>query len=221
VQDINLRSFTIIGVDILQGSKEMKAVFIWIPKTGGTTVTTALGLNQYIIGKTDVVAVKYNCTFGHAYLPSLKIPIEWENIYLFTFVRNPYGRIYSLYKYYQRAILPPFCENPPSNNFNEWLKQIPLNFISGPGDFNAFGWSQAAPQHKWIRNIPNVHIFKLENIYADLMKLGKLFERKMVVLPHLNKSGENDWQDHFNDESIKIVNDFYKKDFKLFGYEMI
>ena len=64
-----------------------KIVFIHIPRTGGTSIKSALNLHDKIY-KEDVYHMSAN-----------DIPKECEDYFKFTFVRNPFDRFVSLYFY--------------------------------------------------------------------------------------------------------------------------
>lgn len=78
------------------------------------------------------------------------------------------------------------------------------------------------PQHVFItifneKIIPNIHILHTESLTDDMHKLGyKDFNLHL----HTNPEKIN-YIDYLNSDSIKLINDYYDKDFKLFNYKKI
>ena len=88
-------------------------VFIHIPKTGGSSIRSSLGDNYELIYNASVINLKklgyknnnekfekYNFTI-HSFKDHLPYQLikreEYSSKYTFTFIRNPYSRIVSLY----------------------------------------------------------------------------------------------------------------------------
>ena len=84
-------------------SNKLKYIYIHIPKTGGSTIKKTLPFTP----------IKYNHGIGydkniyilntyHSKVDELKLDLT--NYYLFTFVRNPYDRLYSSYLYLKKIL---------------------------------------------------------------------------------------------------------------------
>lgn len=134
--------------------KGTNLLFVWIPKTAGTTLFNtlrdALGMQkrqsiELFLSFPQRGAV----TFGHvSYLDLLALGIVskdfHESAYKFAFVRNPYDRAISLFNYFKEH------ERINRNrSFSAFLDDI---HISCPpiGMYNVCGISQANPQANWI-----------------------------------------------------------------------
>ena len=95
------------GIKLNQKIKKPDLLFIWIPKTAGTAIFSALNLAmgmQKRKGYLDYLNFpnKGCVTFGHVYLLNLlHLDIVskkyFDSAYKFSFIRNPYHRAISLF----------------------------------------------------------------------------------------------------------------------------
>lgn len=192
----------------------MNNLFIWIPKTGGTSIYNSLSTkinmqiyidNYYTFNNTG------NVTFGHAdvgcLLSNQIITKEyWQNSNKFTVVRNPYSRFVSLYNDFKKS---------KRINGNTTLKEfanVISHFTRKPGLFNVMDYSQAASQVSWL--LPGVEVYRLENI----TKLNRDFNLK---ISHENRTTFDDWLNYYCQETLKMVTDIYYDDFALLNYDII
>ena len=206
-----------------------KAIYIHIPKTGGSFIRDTLknyyGFTPYYLKRPDhnqfcrifdnSVDKHENKLFGtllyyktSAYLNRIMNMDEnkWNNYFIFTFIRNPYDRLISGYSY---------C-NKFNISFNNFINNIPK--------FNCWiYWHSFMPQ---IRHIVNEkgenkinYIGKYENLYEDfnevLNKLGfKIVHKNMVK----NKSKHDHYLKYYNDNNKLKINKILDDDLKNFDY---
>jgi hypothetical protein len=74
------------------------------------------------------------------------------------------------------------------------------------------------PQYKFVTDenenlIPDITIIKMENLTEELRNYG--------FTDYEGPTKTTSYMKYLNNESIEIINNVYKKDFELFGYEMI
>ena len=164
--------------------------FVHVPKTGGTSIIHALKLDN-----------KGHYTLDK-YTPNT-----------FTVVRNPFDRLVS-----------SFCYAKTINSF--YYKKHPHYERIANCDFETFVKTlyafeehfQLRPQSDYIcnkdDNILVDHVLRYETLQEDFNKFWNL------KLPHLNKSDrDKDWEKYYNENTIKTVYEFYKRDFKNFNYD--
>ena len=133
----------------------------------------------------------------------------------FCIIRNPYNKLYSAWNFIQKR--------HGYDNVNDFVKyKLNEEFIFGleiiPGDARV----HYRPQYTFIYNNKNNKtvdfIIKYENLNNDIKLLNEKFNLKIPLYDNnLNKN----YIQFFNEESIKKINILYKKDFDLFGYDMI
>lgn len=179
-------------------------IFIWIPKTGGTTFTSWMHPEMKVYTQPpycfDLVYTA-EMSFGHAcpkeLLRNNVIPKSvWDSHVKVAIVRNPYDRFVSLYHDFKRT-----------GRIDNRLTQMQfaraiLEMNPKPGFFNSDGLSQCALQVDWL--LPGVRT----NRFEETVGRAKV---------HLNKG---DYSDKISNDAIPHVNEFYRADFVTLNYEM-
>ena len=202
-----------------------KTIFIHIPKNAGTAIKdffnkdwdNGLHIPRTKIHKHDTI-----------HQIKLKSPELYDSFKKFAVVRNPYDRMLSWYAYLKRAMKIEHTlgdhrwksgEHFPSG-FIEWVKDPFENYYSrwklsdvrnGRENSTPF----LSPQHTWVDD--TVEIIKYENLNKELSE----FFKKEISLPVVNKSNHDDYLKHYDKESLDIVYNRYKKDFKEFNYKKL
>lgn len=186
----------------------MNNLFIWIPKTGGTSIYNALNKKMDMQLYTDNYTAFDNIgnvSFGHADVSSLlqkQIVTKeyWQSCYKFTVVRNPYSRFISLYNDFRQS-----KRIPVDTTLKEFASVIE-HFTRKPGLFNVMDYSQAASQVNWI--LPGVEVLRFECISSFCEQ-------------HENKGTLDYWLDYYTPETLKMVTDIYYDDLTLLNYEIL
>lgn len=189
--------------------------FIHITKTGGTSIEDWGLKNDYKWGRHDNSMKKYNYhKFNDVSIWHIPAKYFDEEIYkdkvTFTCIRNPYTRIISEYYCYWSGSLKIFERD--KDEFNSWIQ----NLLSQDNVVSAL------PQYLYQ---PVDNIIYFENIQDDFRKLLLKYNiYNNPQLPHSNQSkylGEKFTINDLYPETIKLINEKYKLDFKLFNYDMI
>lgn len=189
----------------------MKYLFIHINKCGGTSVKKVLEKHSHLyIPPND-------------YLSELKKGSTWDKYIKFTIVRNPYSRILSLQgmlnknknKYTIKQILDIIMDDKIS------FKGVR---IGGKEYIKRHGLKLTHPHYSIYdgEKIIVDHVFKLENIKNDWVKIQNLLSIK-DKLSHINKSSSFNEKHfkRFSRNQLDRINQYFKEDFEIFKYEMI
>ena len=195
--------------------KDINLLFVHIPKTGGTSLEYFLQnkYKQTLLSsftndilpdpeyrKISLQHQTYNTIFKYRDI----LDINFESIKIISIVRNPYHRIIS-------DLLFLGLINKDDN------QTVVYNVIKDYLYKDCYD-NHNIPQYKFITDdnemlIPTIKIFKTETLTQELIEYGfnDYIGSKSTIL-HNN---------YLNDESIKLINTFYIKDFELFNYKMI
>lgn len=138
--------------------------------------------------------------------------VKQNRLPCFTIVRNPWSRAVSSWKWcMQEKGLAP-C------SFEEFLR-IPLDRMTEQQRFHTLPqWRHVTDEQGRIDHL--AHLGRLENLgatrdwLADTLGLPRPGE-----LPHLKKSGGEDWRQHYTPTTRGLVKETFRKDFELFGYD--
>ena len=202
-------------------NNDLNLLFVHIPKTGGTSLERYLSekYNIPLDSKSLYTTFKNgykNASLQHqTYHNLLKkkkdfgIDFSSKNFKMISIVRNPYERVVSDLFFYKLI-----TSNTPPQEVFEILKKY---IVSDNYD------NHNIPQYLFLINnrkkINNdIVIFKTETLTEDLIKYGFT---DFNIHKNVNKNENINYYNFLNNDSIKLINNFYKKDFKLFNYPFI
>lgn len=187
---------------------ENKCIFVHITKTAGTSV--AKSLFNYL--PYHYTAIDYRVIYGRK---------KFNNYFKFAFVRNPWDRLHSAYRYLQ------------SGGWNEDDKKWFDSNLKQYNDFNDFvkNWLSPSNIKKHVHFLPQKHFICdnhnniLINYLAYFETINEDFNKIAIQLNidakigHHNANTSSSYLDVYNDETKKIVGEIYHDDITLFGYE--
>lgn len=187
----------------LRKINNVNCVFVHINKTGGTSVAHAINLpaKRHLTVKNIINEIGV---------------LNWEQAYKFTVVRNPWDKVVSHYKYRQKTNQTNLAEH--SISFKEWVIKSygPVKdkrFYDKPKMFQ--------PQVEWLKDFDDRitidQIMHFEKINEDFKKVSDHLGLAKE-LPHLNKTVRKNYKAYYDEETKKIVEDWFKEDIAYFGY---
>ncbi len=173
---------------------DLKCIFVEVPKTGSTSIRTIVGFTKQ--HHQTIVEIQK------------KIPLNKFNEYFkFAFVRNPWDRELSLYKYILR------------NTKHYYHKQC-LQFVN----FSAY-LTERPPlrqQYDFLSKNGEIQvdfIGRFENLQQDFDIVCDKIGLPQHKLPHTNKTQHKHYTEYYDDETREIVAKKYAKDIEYFGYK--
>lgn len=196
-----------------------KVIFIHIPKTGGQSIYEPLemrgGPNTYSgYQQAHLTANELRNVLG----------TKMFNSYTkLSVVRNPYDRLVSEYFYIQQRM------SSGSGGYIKELKGHDVSFedlVKNLAKIDLYEHPQCQrarflPQKEFIYSNDALvvdKLFRFEN-WQEIEKYMK--ENYNSDIPHKNKSEHDSYMHYYNPETLAIVNDLYKEDFKAFDYQIM
>lgn len=191
----------------IKASEQHGCIFFHIPKTGGLSVNQALFGNR---GVGHIRIEQAQLVFGLRY---------FQESYKFAFVRNPWDRMVSAYRYLKRGGLhrrtTPWIEANilPFESFADFVRHADHDVVLRELHFQ--------PQHRFIcghrGEIAVDFVGRFERLAADFAVVGARLGIDRT-LPISNASHRADYRAFYDDETRTIVGNLYAKDVELFGY---
>jgi hypothetical protein len=198
----------------LRRMKTTRSIFVHIPKTGGKSILASL------------YGADLHDGFGHAaidFYKSLFTAAVFDDCFKFAFVRNPWDRLYSGYKF---AINGGF--GLPADH----ALQAHIKAVAG-SDFSTFVRHWLTPEHVEAFTVfrPQ-HTFvcdKQGRVMIDRICYFERFEQEYAFVQqrlgcggdpvHANRSKKTAaWPDVYDAQTKAIVENVYRRDIELFGY---
>lgn len=209
-------------------AQRKNAVFIWIPKTAGTSMFDLLG--RYGATKAvEVDQIRSNwprqtglVTFGHMSYRQLVdqgvVSGEFDrDAFKFAVCRNPYDRAISLFSYLKHHGVVPI-----ELDFSGFLRSLHDDGCPPLGLYNVLGWSQCNPQVEWIRDINVDKVVRFETMDRDLEEVLAILGIGRRTVRHLNAVERSEAASNYlTPENIRLIDDIYAVDFSEFGYQRL
>ena len=202
-------------------NKNVNILFIHIPKTGGSSLENYFSkkfnilLNDkslYMFLDSNIKTknnIHIHSSLQHMTLQTIIkykffFNINFNKIEIITIVRNPYQRIISDLFFFSKITV--------NSSTEEVFDIIKTYLVSNLDNHNI-------PQYMFITDnnkklFPNIYILHTETLTTDMHKLGY---NDFNVHSNTNAVQVN-YLNYLNNDSIKLINDFYDYDFVLFNY---
>jgi chondroitin 4-sulfotransferase 11 len=212
--------------------RERNVLFVWLPKTAGSSIYHALRKTRYkcrkLINteKNGIIESPYTdfdnkgaVTFSHTSIDALIknniVHKEFiENAFKFCFVRNPWDRLVSLFFY--RSL------NKQYKDFKEFCLDFKDWEIEPIGLYNSRLNSQFNDQVSWLIDgkgrLLVDFIGRFERLEEDFSKICRIL-RVRNTLPHRNRSNHSGYRDYYDETTIEIVRNKCIRDIEFFGYD--
>lgn len=204
-------------------------LLIHVPKTGGTSVETYFSkkfnipLNQAsLYGNIPWVIkqkLKLNAhTYQHLVFRTMKrynrfFKIQMQpNLRTIGIVRNPYHRIVSDLFYFNLI---------KNNSTPADTHKAILHYFAHAKIYD----NHTLPQHQFLvdesnRISPHIQILRTESLSEDMHRIG-FKDFNLSLNQNVTKERNKPYMEYLNAASISIINKQYKRDFEVFGYNMV
>lgn len=193
--------------------KQLK--FAHITKTGGTSIEKIAKKNKINWGMYD----KYlKIVHIHWHYPLRMLPKKLiKHFDWFIVCRNPYERIISEYHCYWGGNVEQLKNVKYDENSKREFNIYVRNAIKNRAKSKYYG--HYLEQHLYY--IKNINIIRFENLKEDFENLMKKYNLDLKLDLHEYKTTKIFSIRDFDEETIKLINTVYDKDFTLFNYQKI
>lgn len=178
-------------------------IFIHINKTAGTSIIKVIGkpFRKHLTAK-EIIK-----TIGQK---------KWNNAYKFTVVRNPWDKVVSQYKHNVKLNKNQMTKKPIS--FKDWVSRT----YGKNKDLKYYGRPQMyLPQVEWLKDFDekiNIEkIIRFENLNEGINDVFRTLDINHE-LPHVNRTHKSNYKDFYDNESKKIISDWFHEDIAVFDY---
>ncbi len=191
---------------LLHVFSEKKQIFIHIPKTAGISVVKAFFGDVTLEGHRSVCF--YKQVIGQ----------DLSNFFTFTFVRNPWDRLYSAYKFLQKGGINIHDKNAFDMYLSEYndFEDFVLN---GLNEKILCEITHFIPQFKFVcdkNGTISGRIVLNKDIENEILELNSIMKTK-VKLEYHNVNIKKSYTEIYSPE-MKKLNKIYKKDIDIFEY---
>lgn len=183
---------------------KLKAIFVHVPKTAGTSIEQTLCEPGRKVG-------------GHTTAAQFKnyFPAEFESYFKFAFVRHPLSRFLSAYAYLRSAPVYKALNNAIVHKCHS-PENLAALLLASPEKFKDV--EHFRPQHFYLcddQSVLLVKVFRFEQIEKEWQTIQEKLDIRRP-LPRLNPSRKP----VSTPALIPLIRQIYKRDFELFGYTL-
>jgi hypothetical protein len=192
-------------------------IYIHIPKTAGMFIKNLLKIHNETSKIHDPFTDVNDFSIPVKNAPTIQFvkmalpATNSDQVGFFVIVRNPYDRIYSMWKWSrQNGTIGNFDFPAVPNTFEEFVIQL------GQGDYNNFYFMQSQLNYIKGEDINNIELFKFEDIESI-----KSFLRSCNVgwsEDKINNVPGPNYKDVYTSEMVEIIKTYCKDEFETFGY---
>lgn len=193
---------------LINAFNDSNTIFVHIPKTAGISIIKAIYGDVSKEGHRSIYF--YKQVFDK----------DFNDFFTFTFIRNPYDRLYSSYKFLQNGGMNQHDKNAFQKYLSHYtdFEDFVLNGLNSEIIYEIIHF---IPQSEFICNndgkIMVDFIGKFENLYEDIKDLSEKINKE-IVLEHHNKNNKLDFSKIYTEDMKLKVYNIYKKDVEIFRY---
>lgn len=194
---------------MIHSSQEKEFIFIHNPKVAGSSINKWL---SEICEDYDPKGFSYIYEDEHIDLAAthhfkIVIPYEkWEKYFKFAFVRNPYDKMISGWKYFQKL-------EGLDYSFQEFIEKLDQLRC-----YPSVVWHSIISQSTHLPKGEEIFIYKYENLQNTLELFARAFKLAFKEIPRVNTTDHNNYQSYYDEDLANMVYDRFEEDFINFNY---
>jgi len=178
-------------------------IFIHINKTAGTSIINIIGkpFRKHLTAKEIIKVIGQD---------------KWDKAYKFAVVRNPWDKVVSQYKHNIKNNVTNMAKKEIS--FKDWVAGT---YGKNKGKYYFYRPQMFLPQVEWLKDFEGKinmdKIIRFENLTDEM---NQVFNTLGIhqELPHVNKTSKTNYRDFYDEETQKIIADWFHEDMQAFNY---
>lgn len=187
-------------------SHQHKFIFVHVSRTGGSSFERLAGV-PVTSDRRTVHSGNTDFADKHATLADYYTnhPNQFQSYFKFTLVRNPFERLVSSWRWRCNVVQDHDCslyefvqQLPDSWSYLHRMKLEHLSFSESVEQFNFIG--------------------RYEKFGEDLGYICNMLALNYDDFPHTNKTGNIDYRQHYNQQTIDLVQRRFRADLEIFNY---
>ena len=202
-------------------SEQYEATFIHIPKTGGTSLASALlsqgeafnRLPERIERHKNYVKNSLEWTIKHSRMHD--VDQRYQNVFCFAFVRNPWDLMVSSFSWWTQK--PKQLQTRKDYGYDIKAKGFKALIKSNSSCLNECYHNNEGQLYRLNDKID--FIGRYENLQQDFNTICDKIRIPRQALPHINKSKHKHYTEYYDDETRETVAEKYAKDIEYFDYK--
>lgn len=175
-----------------------KFIFVEIPKTGTTTICSALNSNYDFATWRHRTFMQYRNEY----------PIKAKEYFKFSFVRNPWDKLVSQFHFNRGKF------GMENYSFKDYIRAFHAGHVVSIRSQSYLPW---LVDENGIIAVD--FIGRFENLQNDFDHLCDQIGIENKKLPHKNSTKHEHYTKYYDKESRRLVAEKYAKDIEYFGYE--
>ena len=203
------RNKVFIKGTLLNAFYKSKTIFIHIPKTAG------ISLAQAIYGD---VTLEGHRSF---YFNRIALNIKNDNYFSFSFIRNPFDRLYSAFKFLEKGGIN-HIDKLAFKTYLSKFKDFEDFILNGINKELIYKITHFVPQHEYLCDKSGAilvdFVGRFEDLDNDVLRLSKVLKKDIKLSHYNNNNNKLNYKIAYTNEMINIVHQIYQKDIDIFKY---
>ena len=192
-------------------------IFIHIYKCGGMSLRTLIQDNIpcFELNQSHCTALEIK-----QQLNSFGIGHIWDSSYKFSFVRNPFDWVVSLYEFIWNEPTHENYEDVRHLNFEQFCQWNIDSIINGKNNSNGKFHKLTDFLYDVEGNLLVDAVGKIETFDKDVKNIFNNINIPFYKIPKINQSNRTpDYRAYYNDNSRYLIETFFAEDLKNFNYK--
>lgn len=187
-----------------------KFIFVHIYRCGGNSIRT-------ILNKDNIITNQHQSHATASEIMDFHGKEYFESVFKFSFVRNPFDHLVSLYEFIRKYPTHHFHQNVIRMRFGQFIKWYHSQIIKKSRTDNGGLHTMKDFLYKGDELLVNF-VGKFENFAEDINYICKKLNIKCDEIPKINSVDHPNYKTYYDTSLIDLVYNNFKEDLNTFDY---